>query len=110
MSEEAPKPPFDEKLVRLYLGKYVLIGISHFDSNGKLKHQEQIHGIVSEISGRGIAVTLKGTHEGQIRRFPPDIRSLSFARPGEYTLRATNEVIRDPDLLWTWNVVEKPEP
>lgn len=109
MSTEEPKPPFDEKFAKQYVGKYVLIGISVFDSSGALKRQEQIHGIVSEVSTT-VFVVLKGAYEGQTRKFPPDIRSLSIAKPGEYTLRETKEVINDPDLLWTWNVTEKPTP
>ena len=99
------KPPFDEPLAKSYIGRYVLIGITYYDSAGIPVKHEQMHGTIGEVSSEsGIRVDLKGKRDGQAKWFPPDIRSLMEANAGEYSLRETGEVIVNPDLLWTWNV------
>jgi hypothetical protein len=108
MSSEDSQPPFDQKMAVQYIGKYVLIGISIYDSKGIFVRQEQIHGIITKVSEKtGITVDLKGVNEGATRDFPPNIQSLSIAKKGEYSLRQTGEVIEDPDLLWTWNITDR---
>jgi len=44
-----------------------------------------------------------------MRSLPPDLRSLKPAPAGEYRLRATGEIVRDPDYLATWVVVDEPD-
>lgn len=108
MSSENSRPPFDQKIAAQYIGKHVLIGISIYNSKGSFVRQEQIHGVISGVSeNTGITVDLKGVNEGSIRNFPPNIQSLSIAKKGEYTLRQTGEVVKDPDLLWTWNITDE---
>ena len=34
---------------------------------------------------------------GEIEWLPPDLRAFKKARPGEYRLRSTGEVVLDPD-------------
>lgn len=107
MSEEFPPPPFDVKIAAKYIGKYVLIGITYQDFNGKYTRQEQMHGTIVDVCAkRGFLVDLKGVNEGKKYVLPPDIRSLKFAKPGDYTLRETKEIISDPDLLWSWIITE----
>jgi hypothetical protein len=107
MEENSNPPPFNEEIAKKYIGKYVLIGISFYDSEGNFLRQEQMHGLISEVSGKfGIKVAYKGSRNGIEEWFPPNIQSLQFAKPGEYRLRETGEVINSPDLLWTWNVYQ----
>ncbi len=35
---------------------------------------------------------------------PPDVRTFEEARPGEYRLRSTGEIVVDPDFTSTWIV------
>jgi hypothetical protein len=101
------KPPFDAKFAQQYVGKYVLVGMSYYSAEGQVLKHQQVHGVISWISEKEIVVDLKGTRTGERKSFPPDIRSLKPAPPGEYTLRETQEVIHDPDYLWTWDVKQR---
>jgi len=102
-----PRPPFDERRAAALVGKYVLIGLTYHDADGRFLEQRQIHGmIVGADAQHGIEVELKGASSGETYRLPPDLRPLQPAAPGEYRLRATGEVVIDPDLLCTWSVTK----
>lgn len=98
------KPKFDPVLAASYIGKYVLIGITYVDADGKPLEQEQMHGIITAATEAGITVELKGGEGGKVWNMPPDHRAISPAKPGTYTLRDTGEEIEDPDLLATWTI------
>jgi hypothetical protein len=51
---------------------------------------------------------LAGARAGETYGLPPDLRSLKPAPAGEYRLRSTHEIVRDPDYLATW-VIEQPD-
>jgi hypothetical protein len=88
-----------------YLGKTVLIGLTSTTHDGVLISQEQFFGkIVGYRPTEGIELTLLGAREGQDYRLPPDLTQLHKAAPGEYRLRATGEVVIDPDYTSTWTV------
>lgn len=57
---------------------------------------------------QGFAVELKGKRKGEIFWLPPDVGPFQDAKPGEYKLRSTGEVVVDPDLLATWTVNNPP--
>jgi hypothetical protein len=101
-------PPFDQAIADEYVGKYILVGITHLDSEGNLTHQTQFHGVVEQASPNGIIISLRGSHAGESWRMPPDLRAISEASPGVYTLRDTGEQIKDPDLLATWTIQGPP--
>lgn len=104
MTEEGP-PPFDEKLASTYIGKVMLVGLTYLDQRGTFLRKEQIFGKIASVSKtRGIELILLGVNEGKTYWLPPDLRSTSFAQPGDYTLRETKEVVSDPDLLGTWTI------
>jgi len=85
-----PRPPFDERRAAALVGKYVLIGLTYHDADGRFLEQRQIHGmIVGADAQHGIEVELKGASSGET-----------------YRLRATGEVVIDPDLLCTWSVTK----
>ncbi len=102
-------PPFDEEVAASYVGKYILVGIAYLDHEGTELRREQIHGVITSATKTGIEISLRGTREGDSWNMPPDLRAISPAAPGKYTLHKTEEVIEDPDLLSTW-VVTKPPP
>ena len=43
--------------------------------------------------------------DGAELELPSDLSSTKKARPGEYKLRSTDEIVINPDFLATWNVV-----
>lgn len=89
------------------VGKRLLVGITRKDKRGNVLGQDQLHGVI-EIAdpARGITLELQGADAGRKYTLPPDLRAFRHARPGEYRLRSTGEVVVDPDLLATWVVVQ----
>src|SRR3712207_3168426 len=84
-------------------GKHVLVGLTFEDQDGHLIEQFQTHGIVIAASKRGGIVLEKRDGTG-IFTLPPNLDTFIPARPGEYRLRSTGEVVVDPDLLTSWTV------
>ena len=103
---DEPKEPFDQELANSYLGKYILIGITHRSPTGEFISREQIHGLIVAAAPNGITVSLRGARNGEFWVMPPAVELLERARPGTYTLHSTGEKVQDPDLLATWNVDE----
>jgi hypothetical protein len=88
------------------VGKHVLVGITFESSDGSETGRRQLHGtVVSARPGVGVLLALKGEADGQSYNLPPDLRAFRRAAPGEYRLRATGEVVSNPDFLATWTVV-----
>ncbi len=91
------------------VGKYILVGLTVQDPRGSDVRLRQLHGrITSADPDHGLMIKLEGANDGETYTLPPDLRSLKPARPGEYRLRTTGEVVHDPDLLATW-VVDQPD-
>jgi len=86
-------------------GKVILIGITYVDKQDKLLDRKQWWGVIEEASAAsGIRVALKNSSEPCV--LPPDLGAIRKARPGEYHLKESNEVVTDPDFLTTWTCVE----
>jgi hypothetical protein len=107
-TEKSEKFPFDEELAASYVGKYILLGITYEDSEGNVERQQQLHGVITSATRDGIAISLRGIHDGTTWNMPPALDSIRPAEPGTYTLRSTNETIENPDLLATWLVAKGP--
>ena len=108
MLDEKARNPLGLAWVDL-VGKYVLVGLTRQDTRGTVLERRQFHGhIVSADPRSGITLMLAGAREGETYCLPPDLRSLNPARAGEYRLRGTQEIVRDPDYLATW-VIEQPD-
>jgi hypothetical protein len=91
------------------VGKSLLVGLTKQDPRGNVLERVQVHGrIASADPQRGLTLALEGARAGDTYALPPDLRSLKPAPPGEYRLRATSEIVRDPDYLATW-VIEQPD-
>jgi|SRR6185437_2532821 len=85
------------------LGKHLLIGITFLDDRGDVVEQFQTHGpIVLVDDTKGIVIE-KADGSGTYS-IPPDLRNLRPAPLGEYRLRSTGEILRDPDFLSNWTV------
>src|SRR5262245_40136632 len=94
---------WDDEFARAMVGKTLLVGLTYIDPDGD--RIEQLHGqVVSVHDRRGIELRLAGTREGEIFLLPPDLSNVFAAEPGLYTLRATGEVVEDPDYTATWEI------
>jgi hypothetical protein len=82
------------------MGKTALVGISRYGAEGALLGREQFFGKVVRADEKAIAIEA----DGEIYTLPPDTSPVRRARPGEYKLRSTGKIIKDPDFLITWNV------
>jgi hypothetical protein len=86
-----------------YIGKRLLIGITFVDADDVVLEQFQTHGIITSINDRD-GVTIEQANGAGIFYLPPDVENLHEAAAGEYKLRATGEIVVDPDYLTTWTV------
>lgn len=86
-------------------GAMLLVGITREHRSGEVS-QEQFCGTAT-ISDHGAHCLVSiQCSDGEVREYPFDSRTLEKARPGEYRLRSTGEVIVNPDYLMTWIVSE----
>lgn len=96
---------FDQNKAKELIGKYILVGVTYLDSNGEIESQQQLHGVIKKaIKNEGILIQLKGAYEGEEWNMPPDTKSILEAKPGEYNLKSTGEVVSNPDFVCTWEV------
>src|SRR3954467_12514765 len=101
-------PHLDESKAGEYVGRKVLLCVSYLDHMGLQTGQMQWFGVITEVSNaKGIVIGLQ--NDTNYCALPPDLSSLRPAKPGEYRLRATGEVITDPDFIATW-VCQEPDP
>ena len=109
MAEDSEMPPpFDQRIADTYLGKYILVGITYLDHEGNEMHRKQVHGVVEKAAPDGITISLRGVHNGESWNMPPDLRAISTAGIGIYTLHSTGERVENPDLLASWAIHEPP--
>ena len=98
----------DRAAAEIYLGKYILIGVTYVDASGQVEDSIQMHGVVESASQDGIKISLKGEREGQSWTMPADLSAISPAQPGRYQLPETGEIVENPDFICTW-MVQKPQ-
>jgi hypothetical protein len=90
-------PQWDQSEADWLIGKIALVEITRLASDGAtIKSQGQYHGrIVRADRSAGIVIEL-----------PPMTGAFHPANSGEYRLRSTGEIIKDPDVLATWSITE----
>ena len=102
------RPAWDETLAKGVVGKVVLVGLTHLEANGELIEQQQFFGtVVSADSRKGILLSLEGRRAGEQFNLPPDTRAIEIASRGEYRLRATGEVVVDPDYTVMFSIAKQ---
>ena len=102
-------PPFDLERATDMISKRVVIGLTYYDHEGTSLEQKQMHGKIVSVDARhGLEVELEGSHQGEIFWIPPNLQSFQEAKPGEYRERSTGEIVINPDLLTTWEVIKPP--
>jgi hypothetical protein len=104
-----PEPPgagkWDEEIARELIDCLVLVGITYGFPDGSLGQQQQLFGYVVAADRRlGIELRLAGRYAGKKYRLPPDTTVFRRVPPGQYRLRATNEIVNDPDYTCAWTV------
>ena len=103
--DEMEGPPrWDQSEADWLVGKTVLIGITLLAADDTtVKSKQQYHGKIVRVDrSRGIVIECEGAWSGKTLELPPDLRAFRPAGPGEYRLRSTGEIIKDPDVLTTW--------
>jgi hypothetical protein len=90
------------KLQEYLQGKVFLIGLTFIDKKGELIEQYQTYGTVSELTNEGL-IRIK-RKDDTIFQMPYDKETINKAENGEYRLRATKEVVIDPDYIMTWEI------
>jgi hypothetical protein len=98
---------FDDAAAEIYLGKYILVGVTYVDSAGQVESSVQMHGVVESAAQDGIKISLRGERAGQSWTMPADPSAISPAQPGRYELPETGEIVENPDFICTW-MVQKP--
>jgi hypothetical protein len=108
-SKQAAEPEdWDQDEADWLVGQYALVGITWVAADGEtVKTQGQYHGrIVAADKSDGFKIECEGACAGQTMSLPPDTNVFSPADPGEYKLRSTGEVVKDPDVLASWTIIE----
>lgn len=83
-------------------GKTILVGLTYLDSMGNVIERRQMRGEVIRVNPKeGVVLRLD---DGAEYALPPDFRPIREAKPGEYRLRSTGEVVLDPDYVATYTV------
>ena len=88
------------------IGRKILVGITRFAPDGSYE-QEQHVGIADIEDGETYALVRIQCGDGELRDYPFDQRALQRAPAGEYRLRSTGEIVRNPDFLMTWTVTKE---
>ena len=97
----------DSAAADIYLGKYILVGVTYVDADGTVEESVQMHGTVESASQDGIKLALKGERAGQSWTMPADPSAITPAQPGKYELPETGEIVENPDFICTW-MVQRP--
>ena len=99
---------FDSAAADIYLGKYILVGVTYVDAAGQVEESVQMHGTVESASQDGIRLALKGERDGQSWTMPVDPSAITPAQRGKYELPETGEIVENPDFICTW-MVQRPK-
>jgi hypothetical protein len=92
-----------EEEAKRFIGKRILVGLTHMDSENKVKFEEEFHGTIERINSKeGIVVKLIGSNEE--RFLPPEVSRLEMMRPGKYEICSTGETVVDPDFSGIWTI------
>lgn len=111
-SDEKDGPPsWDPEEAAWLIGKHVLIGITRLASDGRtVRAQSQYRGkIISADEIEGFKVACEGPLAGKIMTLPADLRAFRYV-DAETGNRPINEIIKDPDIIANWVIVDPLNP
>jgi hypothetical protein len=101
-------PEWDEARAAWLVGKVALVGMTRFASDGQtVLAKQQYHGVIEACDREiGIRIACKGVGQIENVMLPPITTPFLDAKPGEYRLRSTGEIIRNPDVTVSWTITE----
>ncbi len=100
-----PPEAWNDEVARELVGCLVLVGITYQYPDGSLGEQQQLFGrVVAADRGSGIELRLAGNYAGKTYRLPPDTRVFRQVPAGQYRLRATGEIVNNPDYTCAWTI------
>ena len=59
----------------VYVGKYIIVGLTYLDADGTFLRVDQRHGVIVMVETAGIGIALKGDHDGETLSVPLDLPS-----------------------------------
>ena len=86
------------------VGKVLLVGITYYTADNELVEQKQFYGRVIRSCDKEVCIQ---QNNGKELSLPGELGSTKRARPGEYRLRSTGEVVVNPDFLSTWDFAKR---
>jgi len=94
---------FDAAQAEKMLGKTVLVSLTCMNDFGDLEAFEQFSGKILRITNEDGLVVLRADTAEEFN-LPPDLDRYQAAKPGDYKLADTDEVISNPDYLVEWDI------
>lgn len=91
----------DETLAKQMLGTVVLVGVTIMNRRDEVEGHEQYFGTVLRISEEDGLIIRRGD-TGEEMWLPPALDAYQRAASGEYRLKATGQVVVDPDYYATF--------
>jgi hypothetical protein len=79
-----------------------LVGVTYLNADGNPGRQIQFDGTVETVGPDVIAV--RRGDSGELFTLPMAPESFTPAEPGEYRLRDSGRIVRDPAFVSTWNI------
>lgn len=94
------------------IGKTLLVGLTSVSESGETLAKTQLYGtIIKSDKKKGISIKIESegseefkAYKNSIYVLPPDLRALSVAGEGVYSLKSTGEEIENPDLLAAYSI------
>jgi hypothetical protein len=106
-----PEPDWDEDWAKWLLGQYALVGITRIEADGKtVRSKDQYHGRIVEVIPSGVTIACEGHWQGETITVPADQEAFHPARPAQYKLKSTGEMIDNPDVLTSWTSTAPSDP
>jgi hypothetical protein len=107
-------PRWKKKQAQDLIGKYVLVGLTFADAEGRVIDQMQRHGTVEQVDpGAGVQIRLQSPGniwDGELYWLPPDLGSFQPAQPdATYHLHSTGEDVEELDFVASWTITPAAE-
>jgi hypothetical protein len=101
-------PTWDDARAQWLIGKVALVGMTRLAADGKtVVAKEQFHGVIEAAErAAGIRISCRGQADIETMMLPPTTKPFLDAKPGDYTLKSTGEIIRNPDVTVSWTITE----
>ena len=94
---------FDAAQAETMVGKTVLVSLTCMTDFGDLEAFEQFAGIIMRINNED-GLVLKRTDSDEEYNLPPDLDHYTPAKPGDYKLAESDEIVSNPDFLVEWDI------